>query len=125
MEKIDISQKDFNSLLREFLRAYYDYDGYSSESIEAALKEKIFNIKKEFDENSWNDCDVEVPSEYWGCDLLIRLKNTIKKENGYTVRGSDYKVGYYSSLNNKFLDSDGSSIVTPDEYYKYEYKLIK
>lgn len=125
MEKIDISQKDFNSLLCEFLRAYYDYDGYSSESIEAALKEKIFNIKKEFDENSWNDCDVEVPSEYWGCDLLIRLKNTIKKENGYTVRGSDYKVGYYSSLNNKFLDSDGSSIVNPDEYYKYEYKLIK
>ena len=125
MEKINISQKDFNSLLREFLRAYYDYDGYSSESIEAALKEKIFNIKKEFDENSWNDCDVEVPSEYWGCDLLIRLKNTIKKENGYTMRSSDYKVGYYSSLNGKFLDSDGSSIVTPDEFYKYEYKLIK
>ena len=125
MEKIDISKKDFNSLVREFLRAYYDYDGYSSESIEAALKEKIFNIKKEFDENSWNDCDVEVPSEYWGCDLLIRLKNTIKKENGYTMRSSDYKVGYYSSLNGKFLDSDGLSIVNPDEFYKYEYKLIK
>lgn len=46
MEKINISQKDFDSLALEVLRAFYNYDGNSEESIKEALKENIFNIKK-------------------------------------------------------------------------------
>lgn len=64
MKKVDINQKDFNSLVLEVLQAYQNYDDCDvEESIKVALKEKVFNIKKEFEENSWNDCDVEAPDK--------------------------------------------------------------
>lgn len=125
MEKINISQKDFDYLALEVLRTFYNYDGSSEESIKEALKENIFNIKKEFEENSWNDCDVEVPSEFYCKDLLIRLKNTPKDNRGNTIRCSDYKVGYFRGSSNSFVYYDGNLLVDLYNLDKYEYKLIK
>ena len=125
MEKISISSTDFEEFVDKFYEAFEECPYPDcKESSGFALKTLIFDVK-DFNEDGWNDCDVEVPSKYIGRDLLIRLKTTVKENNGCTMRCSDYKVGYYSTLSNKFIGSDGFSIVKPDELYKYEYKLIK
>lgn len=97
MKKVDINQKDFNSLVLEVLQAYQNYD----------------------------DCDVEVPSEFRCRDLLIRLKNTPKDKYGNTICCSDYKVGYFRDSSNSFVYYDGNLLVDLYNLDKYEYKLIK
>lgn len=99
MEKVDINQKDFNSLVLEVLQAYQNYDDCGvEESIKAALKEKVFNIKKEFEENSWNDCDVEAPDKYQYDDLIIRRKASVTRASSSTEHTQScgaYYIGYY------------------------------
>ena len=104
MKKINISQKDFNSLVLEVLQAYRNYDDCAvEESIKAALKEKVFNIKKEFVENSWNDCDVEAPDKYRYNDVIIRLKASVLRASSsteHTQSCAAYYIGYYDPETN-------------------------
>lgn len=125
MEKISISSTDFEEFVDKFCEALmkYPYPG-CKESSEFALKTLIFNVKK-FNEDDWNTCDVEVPSEFYCKDLLIRLKNTPKDNRGNTIRCSDYKVGYFRGSSNSFVYYDGNLLVDLYNLDKYEYKLIK
>nr|DAL93685.1 MAG TPA: hypothetical protein [Caudoviricetes sp.] len=128
MEKINISQKDFNSLVLEVFRAHYKYDGNYEESIKAALKEKIFNIKKEFDENSWNDCDVEPPEKYDCEDVIIRRKSSVlhNSSTGHTCNCCAYYIGYYDSETSPhFHEQNDLTILDKENLSEFEYKFIK
>lgn len=125
MEKISISANAFEELVDKFHETFMKcpYSGCKKSSA-FALKALLFDVK-EFKEDGWNDCDVEVPSEFHCRDLLIRLKNIAKDNNGNTVSCSDYKVGYFEDCNNEFVYHDGDCLVGLDNLDKYEYKLIK
>lgn len=129
MKKINISQKDFNSLALEVLQAYRNYDDCDSEeSIKAALKEKIFNIKKEFEENSWNDCDVEAPDKYMCDDVIIRRKASVlpASSTGHTQSCCAYYIGYYDSETNPhFHGKNGLQLLDKEKLSEYEYKFIQ
>lgn len=129
MKKINISQKDFNSLALEVFQAYRNYDDCGSEEfIKAALKEKVFNIKKKFDENSWNDCDVEAPDKYHCDDVIIRRKASVLRgsSTGHTQNCCAYYIGYYDSETNPhFNGKKGLQILDKEKLSEYEYKFIK
>lgn len=125
MEKINISDTDFEKFVDKFYEAFMKYPYPDcKESSEFALKTLVFNVKK-FNENDWNDCDVEVPSEFIRKDLLIRWKDISKDEHGTTMCRSAYKVGYFSDSSNSFVYHDGNLLVDLDDPDEYEYKLIK
>lgn len=124
MEKISISANDFEELVDKFYETFRECPYDCKESNAFALKALIFNVK-EFNEDGWNDCDVEVPSEFHCRDLLIRLKNIAKDNKGNTVSCSDYKVGYFEDCYNGFVYHDGNCLVGLHNLDKYEYKLIK
>lgn len=130
MKKIDISQKDFNSLALEVLQAYRNYDDCAvEESIKAALKEKVFNIKKEFVENSWNDCDVEAPDKYQYDDVIIRLKASVLRASSsteHTQSCAAYYIGYYDpETNPHFQGKKGLQLLDNEKLSEYEYKFIQ
>lgn len=128
MEKINISQKDFDSLALEVLRTFYNYDGNSEESIKEALKENIFNIKKEFEENSWNDCDVEPPEKYHCDDVIIRRKSSVlhNSSTGHTWNCCAYYIGYYDSkASTHFHGQNDLKILDKENLSEFEYKFIK
>lgn len=130
MKKIDISQKDFNSLVLEVLQAYRNYDDCAvEESIKAALKEKVFNIKKEFEENSWNDCDVEAPDKYHYDDVIIRLKAAVLRASSsteHTQSCAAYYIGYYDpETNPHFHGKNGLQLLDKERLSEYEYKFIQ
>lgn len=129
MKKVDINQKDFDSLALEVLQAYRNYDDCDSEeSIKAALKEKIFNIKKEFEENSWNDCDVEAPDKYVCDDVIIRRKASVLRASstGHTQSCCAYYIGYYDpETNPHFHGKNGLQLLDKEKLSEYEYKFIK
>lgn len=128
MEKINISQKDFDSLALEVLRTFYNYEGNSEESIKEALKENIFNIKKEFEENSWNDCDVEAPDKYVCDDVIIRRKASVLRASstGHTQSCCAYYIGYYDpETNPHFHGKNGLQLLDKEKLSEYEYKFIK
>lgn len=130
MEKVDINQKDFNSLVLEVLQAYQNYDDCDvEESIKAALKEKVFNIKKEFEENSWNDCDVEAPDKYQYDDLIIRRKASVTRASSSTEHTQScgaYYIGYYvPETNPHFKGKKGLQLLDNEKLSEYEYKFIQ
>lgn len=130
MEKVDINQKDFNSLVLEVLQAYQNYDDCDvEESIKAALKEKVFNIKKEFEENSWNDCDVEAPDKYQYDDLIIRRKASVTRASSSTEHTQScgaYYIGYYvPETNPHFKGRKGLQLLDNENLSEYEYKFIQ
>lgn len=129
MKKVDINQKDFNSLVLEVLQAYQNYDDCDvEESIKVALKEKVFNIKKEFEENSWNDCDVEAPDKYVCDDVIIRRKASVLRASstGHTQSCCAYYIGYYDpETNPHFHGKNGLQIIDKEKLSEYEYKFIK
>lgn len=130
MKKINISQKDFNSLALEVLQAYRNYDDCDvEESIKAALKEKVFNIKKEFEENSWNDCDVEAPDKYHYDDVIIRLKAAVLRASSsteHTQSCAAYYIGYYDpEINPHFHGKNGLQLLDKERLSEYEYKFIQ
>lgn len=129
MKKININQKDFNSLVLEVLQAYQNYDDCDvEESIKVALKEKIFNIKKEFEENSWNDCDVEAPDKYMCDDVIIRRKASVLRASstGHTQSCCAYYIGYYDpETNPHFHGKNGLQLLDKEKLSEYEYKFIK
>lgn len=130
MKKVDINQKDFNSLVLEVLQAYQNYDDCDvEESIKAALKEKVFNIKKEFEENSWNDCDVEAPDKYQYDDLIIRRKASVTRASSSTEHTQScgaYYIGYYvPETNPHFKGKKGLQLLDNENLSEYEYKFIQ
>lgn len=130
MKKVDIKQKDFNSLVLEVLQAYQNYDDCDvEESIKAALKEKVFNIKKEFEENSWNDCDVEAPDKYQYDDLIIRRKASVTRASSSTEHTQScdaYYIGYYvPETNPHFKGKKGLQLLDNENLSEYEYKFIQ
>lgn len=129
MKKININQKDFNSLVLEVLQAYQNYDDCDvEESIKVALKEKVFNIKKEFEENSWNDCDVEAPDKYMCDDVIIRRKASVLRASstGHTQSCCAYYIGYYDpETNPHFHGKNGLQLLDKEKLSEYEYKFIK
>lgn len=130
MKKVDINQKDFNSLVLEVLQAYQNYDDCDvEESIKTALKEKVFNIKKEFEENSWNDCDVEAPDKYQYDDLIIRRKASVTRASSSTEHTQScgaYYIGYYvPETNPHFKGKRGLQLLDNENLSEYEYKFIK
>lgn len=130
MKKVDINQKDFNSLVLEVLQAYQNYDDCDvEESIKAALKEKVFNIKKEFEENSWNDCDVEAPDKYQYDDLIIRRKASVTRASSSTEHTQScgaYYIGYYvPETNPHFKGRKGLQLLDNENLSEYEYKFIQ
>lgn len=129
MKKININQKDFNSLVLEVLQAYRNYDDCDvEESIKVALKEKVFNIKKEFEENSWNDCDVEAPDKYVCDDVIIRRKASVLRASstGHTQSCCAYNIGYYDpETSPHFHGKNGLQLLDKEKLSEYEYKFIK
>lgn len=130
MKKININQKDFNSLVLEVLQAYRNYDDCTvEESIKAALKEKVFNIKKEFEENSWNDCDVEAPDKYQYDDVIIRRKASVLRASSsteHTQSCAAYYIGYYDpETNSHFQGQKGLQLLENEKLSEYEYKFIQ
>ena len=130
MKKVDINQKDFNSLVLEVLQAYQNYEDCDvEESIKAALKEKVFNIKKEFEENSWNDCDVEAPDKYQYDDLIIRRKASVTRASSSTEHTQScgaYYIGYYvPETNPHFKGKKGLQLLDNENLSEYEYKFIQ
>lgn len=130
MKKVDINQKDFNSLVLEVLQAYQNYEDCDvEESIKIALKEKVFNIKKEFEENSWNDCDVEAPDKYQYDDLIIRRKASVTRASSSTEHTQScgaYYIGYYvPETNPHFKGRKGLQLLDNENLSEYEYKFIQ
>lgn len=130
MKKINISQKDFNSLVLEVLQAYRNYDDCDvEESIKVALKEKVFNIKKEFEENSWNDCDVKAPDKYHYDDVIIRRKASILRASSSTEHTQSccaYYIGYYDPEKTPhFQGKKGLQLLDNENLSEYEYKFIQ
>lgn len=127
MEKVNISNKDFNDLLNKTYNTYMNFDGGIRDSIEAALRDNIFNVKHEFKEDDWNDCDVKPPEKYHCDDVIIRRKSSVfpNSSTGHTKNCCAYYIGYYDPEIGKFRNRNDLKLLDKEDLSEYEYKFIK
>ena len=125
-KKIDIDAETFEKISEEVWKAYGDANECSfEEDLRLALSNVVFNVRKPFDEDGWNSCDVFPPSKYNMHDVLIRKKGT-DSHSGGTLRVGKYRVGFYNSDPRVFFDCVGCQVFSQrEDPSDFEYKIIK
>lgn len=125
-KKIDIDAETFEKISEEVWKAYsYANECSFAEDIRHALFNVVFNVKKPFEEDGWNSCDVFPPSKYNMHDVLIRKKGT-DSHSGDIFRVGKYRVGFYNSDTRVFFDfADCQVFSLREDPSDFEYKLIK
>lgn len=126
-KKIYVDKNTFENIAEKLTHKYIKGNGGCPYiNMKTALLDEVFNIKKEYVEDEWNDCDVLPPDKYDGDDVLIREKGMAKYENNHTSESPNYILGNFIACEKIFIDSeDGYNVFEIRDPSKYEYKFIK
>lgn len=133
-EKIEISEEDLNSFIKEFKayeEHYKDTLAPDEDAYKTLLLRYFFTLEEEYKEDEWNSCDIVPPFAHEYCDVLIRPKNLPVTDNpNHTCNCVKYKVGYYNPNfygpgSGTFVDSYNNALFKKTGRKSYEYKVIE
>lgn len=118
MEKINISEEEFNDVLNDVFNTFYEFNDNNYKSLEEALKKHIFNVPLfPFNKDDWNSCNVKPTKEFYDSYFVMRSKDGSFFE--------DYILCAYNEYSDKFYNQEDDDPLEGKDPSNFEYKLFE